>query len=53
MHEGNILFLLVNKNNVLIKSLANFAIELYTKPDGFFYHRVTPNQKTLKRKITL
>lgn len=36
MHEGNILFLLVNKNNILIKSLANFAIEMYTRPDGFF-----------------
>jgi len=53
MHGGNILLLLVNKNNVLIKSLVNFVIELYTRPDGLFYYRVTPYQKTLKEKITL
>lgn len=52
MHGGNILFLSVNKNNVLIKSLANFGIELYTRPDVFLYHRGMPYQKTLKEKIT-
>jgi len=53
MHGGNILFLSVNKNNVLIKSFSNFAIELYSRPDGFFYYQVTPYQKILKEKINV